>query len=291
MSSPATLGQFHYVTDPNTGLTHVLQQTDTGPGVRTQKLADIAVGAASKMGYTQKSFEAQQERVKQGLVAPWEVMPTGFGSARPTKPGQATQTFTSDPGFRGREDEDLSIGKTLERYDALREQQAPVAFRRGSEAADEAGAHLQQSAALTGRQEGGPVLGLNVPSDERLKELSQTPNVQATPFDEKAERQKGASLARFNFRLGPGWDAMIRNQQNIIRGAARIQDEREYKYDTETGEPLALYRNPPEIGKLFHPRTGEQIGLRGSPLRSVYGKAKYGDDPPREPLRFPEIHN
>ena len=156
MSSPATLGQFHYVTDPNTGLTHVLQQTDAGPGVRTQKIADIAVGAASKMGYTQKSFEAQQGRVEQGLVAPWEVRPTGFGSARPTKPGQATQTFTSDPGFRGREDEDLSIGKTLERYDALREQQAPVAFRRGHEAAEEAGAHLQQSAELTGRQEGGP---------------------------------------------------------------------------------------------------------------------------------------
>ena len=89
LSSPATLGQFHYVTDPNTGLTHVIQQTDTGPGVRTQAMVDISTNKALQMGYDQKSFEAQQDKLL------WEVRPTGFDTMRPTSIGAATQRRTA----------------------------------------------------------------------------------------------------------------------------------------------------------------------------------------------------
>ena len=89
LSSPETLGQFHYLTDPNTGLTHVVQQTDAGPGVRTQALVDISTNKALQMGYDQKSFEAQQDKKL------WEVRPTGFDTMRPTSKGASTQRRTA----------------------------------------------------------------------------------------------------------------------------------------------------------------------------------------------------
>jgi hypothetical protein len=102
LSSPATLGQFHYLTDPNTGLTHVVQQTDAGPGVRTQALVDISTNKALQMGYDQQSFEAQQDKLL------WEVRPTGFDTMRPTSTGAATQKRTA----AGRTD--LPSGSDLE---------------------------------------------------------------------------------------------------------------------------------------------------------------------------------
>ena len=89
LSSPETLGQFHYLTDPNTDLTHVVQQTDAGPGVRTQALVDISTNKALQMGYDQKSFEAQQDKKL------WEVRPTGFDTMRPTSKGASTQRRTA----------------------------------------------------------------------------------------------------------------------------------------------------------------------------------------------------
>jgi len=70
-----TLGQYHYLTDPHSGLTHVTRQTDTGPNIRTQKLVDIHASQLARMGYTAKSFPSGR-----GL---WGVQPAGFG-----QPGQ-----------------------------------------------------------------------------------------------------------------------------------------------------------------------------------------------------------
>ena len=90
LSSPQTLGQFFEVTDPNTGLTHVMQQTDVGPGVRTQTLVDISANKALQLGYDQKSFEAQQNKKL------WEVRNAGFGlTMRPTAVGAETQRVTN----------------------------------------------------------------------------------------------------------------------------------------------------------------------------------------------------
>lgn len=77
LSSPQTVGEFRYVTDPATGLTHVLQQTEAGPNVRTQKLIDVSVAKALQMGYTKKTFEAAH---KAGVSGPWTVRDTGFGT-------------------------------------------------------------------------------------------------------------------------------------------------------------------------------------------------------------------
>ena len=86
-TSGQTLGQQHYVTDPNTGLTYVKQQTDVGPGVRTQKMVDVAAAMAARLekaggetGYTKKQFEEMQDKVEKGEIAPWEVQPAGFGT-------------------------------------------------------------------------------------------------------------------------------------------------------------------------------------------------------------------
>ena len=106
LPSKETVGQFFYVTDPSTGLTHVRQQTDIGPGVRTQKLVDISVAAAQKEGYTKESFEAMQARVERGELKPWEVRSTGFGTRgtstapapRGTVPTVETQNITQLPG-------------------------------------------------------------------------------------------------------------------------------------------------------------------------------------------------
>jgi hypothetical protein len=80
-TSGQTLGQWANVTDPRTGLTSVRQQTDVGPGVRTQKLVDIGAESAIQMGYpTRKAFEAMQERVEKGELQPWQVRQAGFGT-------------------------------------------------------------------------------------------------------------------------------------------------------------------------------------------------------------------
>jgi hypothetical protein len=97
LSSPETLGQFFEVTDPNTGLTHVMQQTDLGPGIRTQKLVDISAQKAVQMGYNEQTFGAQQGKRL------WDVRNAGFGSTygpeRATSQkgveGSATQTLLS----------------------------------------------------------------------------------------------------------------------------------------------------------------------------------------------------
>jgi hypothetical protein len=67
----STLGQYHYLTDPHTGLTHVVRQTDTGPNIRTQALLDIHASQLNRMGYTKATFPN-----KTGL---WNVAPAGFG--------------------------------------------------------------------------------------------------------------------------------------------------------------------------------------------------------------------
>jgi hypothetical protein len=80
-TSGQTLGQWANLTDPRTGLTSVRQQTDVGPGVRTQKIVDIGAESAIQMGYpTRKNFEAMQERVEKGELQPWEVRQAGFGT-------------------------------------------------------------------------------------------------------------------------------------------------------------------------------------------------------------------
>ena len=86
-SSGQSLGQQHLVFDPNTQLTYVKQQTDYGPGIRTQKMVDASAAMAArieqksgKIGYTRKEWEAMQEKVEKGEVAPWEVQPAGFGT-------------------------------------------------------------------------------------------------------------------------------------------------------------------------------------------------------------------
>jgi hypothetical protein len=79
LPSKSTVGDFYYVKDPNTGLTHVIQQSDVGPGVRTQKLVDVSVAKLSQLGYTQKSFEDLQDKRL------WDVAPTGFGRGTPTR--------------------------------------------------------------------------------------------------------------------------------------------------------------------------------------------------------------
>jgi len=86
-SSGQSLGQWHLVFDPNTQLTYLKQQTDYGPGIRTQKLVDASAAMAArieqksgKIGYTRKEWEAMQEKVEKGEVAPWEVQPAGFGT-------------------------------------------------------------------------------------------------------------------------------------------------------------------------------------------------------------------
>jgi hypothetical protein len=63
-------GSFHYLTDPHTGLTHVAEQTDVGPNVRTQKLVDIHASQLLRMGYNKQTFPDAK-----GL---WGVQPTGF---------------------------------------------------------------------------------------------------------------------------------------------------------------------------------------------------------------------
>jgi hypothetical protein len=70
-----TRGQYHYLTDPNTGLTHVTRQTDTGPNIRTQKLLDIHASQWNRMGYTAAQAGAASGK---GL---WNVSPAGFGQA------------------------------------------------------------------------------------------------------------------------------------------------------------------------------------------------------------------
>ena len=56
LGSTATLGDWHYLTDPHSGLTHVVQQTDTGPNIRTQKLLDIHASQLARMGYDAQTF-------------------------------------------------------------------------------------------------------------------------------------------------------------------------------------------------------------------------------------------
>lgn len=67
LGSAATLGDYHYLTDPHTGLTHVAQQTDTGPNIRTQALTDIHASQLNRMGYTKDTFPN-----KRGI---WDVQP------------------------------------------------------------------------------------------------------------------------------------------------------------------------------------------------------------------------
>jgi hypothetical protein len=101
LSNPATVGEFFYVKDPNTGLTHVIQQSESGPGIRTQAFLDVAVPKLSQMGYTQKSFEALTEKRL------WDVTPTGFGTGQVEKrydPSgrQRILPGTEDPSWKGR---------------------------------------------------------------------------------------------------------------------------------------------------------------------------------------------
>jgi hypothetical protein len=101
LGSLSTLGKYHYLTDPHTGLTHVVKQTDTGPNIRTQKLTDIHASQLAKMGYTAKTFPSGK-----GL---WQVKPTGFEQAEPGRGGAFDEGGivgggappTSMPGFRG----------------------------------------------------------------------------------------------------------------------------------------------------------------------------------------------
>jgi len=51
-----TLGKWFYLTDPNTGIKHLTQQTDTGPNFRTQNLVDIHASQLARMGYTAQTF-------------------------------------------------------------------------------------------------------------------------------------------------------------------------------------------------------------------------------------------
>jgi hypothetical protein len=73
LSNPATLGQFFYVSDPNSGLTSVERQTDKGPGVRTQKIVDVSAAMAERLGYTRKTFPTGR-----GL---WTIRNTGFSDS------------------------------------------------------------------------------------------------------------------------------------------------------------------------------------------------------------------
>lgn len=74
LSNKSTLGQYFYVTDPNTGLTSVQRQTDRGPGIRTGKLVDVSAAMAERLGYTPKTFPTGK-----GL---WNIENTGFGTGR-----------------------------------------------------------------------------------------------------------------------------------------------------------------------------------------------------------------
>jgi hypothetical protein len=126
LSSRETLGQFHYVTDPETGLTHVVQQTDVGPGVRTQKILDVAAQKAIQIGKTTRAqFEAAQERVERGELAPWQIQPTGFGrgtigtTPKFVRPPTETQKLVDETGkpidpykLRGGETGAFDIGGT-----------------------------------------------------------------------------------------------------------------------------------------------------------------------------------
>jgi hypothetical protein len=77
LGSRETLGQYHYITDPHTGLTHVVKQTDTGPNIRTQKMLDIHAAQLERMGYTAATFPSAK-----GL---WTVAPAGFGQPEQEK--------------------------------------------------------------------------------------------------------------------------------------------------------------------------------------------------------------
>ena len=79
LGTTAGLGNYHYLSDPHTGLTHVVKQTDTGPNIRTQKLLDIHASQLARMGYTAKSFPSGR-----GL---WGVQPTGFEKWDPGRGG------------------------------------------------------------------------------------------------------------------------------------------------------------------------------------------------------------
>ena len=86
-TSGQSLGQWHYWTNPETGLTYLTQQTDVGPGRRTQKLVDVSAALAStaetgtgQTGYTKKTFEAMQEKVEKGELPPAEVQPGSLGT-------------------------------------------------------------------------------------------------------------------------------------------------------------------------------------------------------------------
>ena len=81
-----TRGQYHYLTDPFTGLTHVTRQTDTGPNIRTQKLLDIHAAQLNRMGYTKNTFKSG--------VGLWNVSPAGFG-----QPGQEAAWAGRSGGF------------------------------------------------------------------------------------------------------------------------------------------------------------------------------------------------
>jgi hypothetical protein len=117
-TSGQTLGQQAYVTDPSTGLTAVRQQTDVGPGVRTQKLVDIAAAVSAREGLTKKQFETQQELVEKGILAPWEVKQAGFGTyGRPGIDGKdidAPQVKGVEPTVTTQNIRELDTGKLID---------------------------------------------------------------------------------------------------------------------------------------------------------------------------------
>jgi hypothetical protein len=91
----ATRGQYHYLRDPFTGLTHVVKQSDTGPGYRTQKLLDIHASQWNRMGYTAAQANALSGK---GL---WGVQPTGFEKDK----FLSSQSLSTDTGKAGSADE------------------------------------------------------------------------------------------------------------------------------------------------------------------------------------------
>jgi len=87
LPSEKTLGQFFYEFDSNTGQVSLQQQTDYGPGVRTQKLVDNSVAMLQRQGYDKKTYEAVQDKIEQGKLQPFEVQNTDFYTyGRSTKP-------------------------------------------------------------------------------------------------------------------------------------------------------------------------------------------------------------
>jgi hypothetical protein len=67
----------------------------------------------------------------------------------------------------------------------------------------------------------------------------------------------------------PGTDNYARWMK--LPKSSNIEDRRGDMYDTQTGEPMALHRNPPSLSSMYDQRTGAHIGQGGSPLKAVYG--------------------